>query len=67
MKKQITTSVPANQVDALACFLHKKDTTIEKETEYAMTRLCEKHVPPTVREFPETKAELEGQQPPGQE
>ncbi len=56
MKKQITTSVPANQVDALACFLHKKDTTIEKETEYAMTRLCEKHVPPTVREFLETKS-----------
>ena len=56
MKKQITTSMPENQVDALTCFLHKNDTTIEKATEYAMTRLCEKHVPPTVREFLETKS-----------
>ncbi len=67
MKKQITTSVPANQVDALACFLHKKDTTIEKETEYAMTRLCEKHVPLPCGSSWRRKAELEGQQPPGQE
>ena len=66
MKKQITISMPDDQVDALACFLHKKDTTIEKEVEYAMTRLYEKHVPPTVRDFLETKAQLEGQQPSGQ-
>ena len=36
MKKQITISVPEEQVEALACFLHKKDTTIEKEMEYAL-------------------------------
>lgn len=66
MKKQITISVPEEQVDALSCFLHKKDTTIEKELEYALTRIYEKNVPPTVRDFLETKATLEGQQPPGQ-
>ena len=62
MKKQITISVPDDQ----ACFLYKTDTTIEQEMEYAMTRLYEKHVPPTVRDFLETKAELEGQPPPAQ-
>lgn len=67
MKKQITVSVPDYQAEALACFLHRKDTTIEKELEYAMTRLYEKHVPPTVRDFLETKAELKGQHPPSQE
>ena len=70
MKKQITISVPEEQVDALSCFLYKKDTTIEKELEYAMTRLYEKNVPPTVRDFLETKATLEaardGQPPPAQ-
>ncbi|MCI8922259.1 MAG: hypothetical protein HFE88_10455 [Acutalibacter sp.] len=66
MKKQITISVPDDQAEALACFLYKKDTTIEQEMEYAMTRLYEKHVPPTVRDFLETKAELEGQPPPAQ-
>ena len=66
MKKQITVSVPDYQAEALACFLHKKDTTLEKEMEDAMTRLYEKHVPPTVRDFLETKAELVGQPPPGQ-
>ncbi len=43
-------------MDALSCFLYKKDTTIEKELEYALTRIYEKNVPPTVREFLETKA-----------
>ena len=70
MKKQITISVPEEQAEALACFLHKKDTTIEKEMEYALTRLYEKHVPLTVRDFLETKAALEaakdGQPPPAQ-
>lgn len=70
MKKQITISVPDDQVEALTCFLHKKDTTIEKEMEYALTRLYEKHVPLTVRDFLETKAILEaakdGQPPPAQ-
>ncbi len=67
MKKQITISVPGDQAEALACFLHKKDTTIEQEMEYALMRLYEKHVPPTVRDFLETKAQLESQQPPSRE
>ena len=41
-----------------------------KEMEYALTRLYEKHVPLTVRDFLETKATLEaakdGQPPPAQ-
>ena len=67
MKKQITISVPDDQAEALACFLYKKDTTIEQEMEYALMRLYEKHVPPTVRDFLETKAQLESQQPPSRE
>ena len=67
MKKQITISVPGDQAEALACFLHKKDTTIEQEMEYALMRLYEKHVPPTVRDFLETKAQRESQPPPRRE
>ena len=38
-------------LEALSHFLKKKDTTIEAELDYALARLYEKTVPPTVREF----------------
>ena len=42
---------PAKKLEALAHFLKKKDTSVEAELGYALTRLYEKTVPPTVREF----------------
>lgn len=51
MNKTITLEFPAKKLEALAHFLKKKDTTIEAELGYALTRLYEKTVPPTVREF----------------
>ena len=49
--KTITLKFPAKKLEALAHFLKKKDTTIEAELDYALARLYEKTVPPTVREF----------------
>ena len=51
MDKNITMEFPAKKLEALSHFLKKKDTTIEAEMGYALARLYEKTVPPTVREF----------------
>ena len=51
MNKTITLEFPAKKLEALAHFLKKKDTSVEAELGYALTRLYEKTVPPTVREF----------------
>ena len=51
MDKTITLEFPEKKLEALSHFLKKKDTTIEAELDYALTRLYEKTVPPTVREF----------------
>ena len=51
MNKTITLEFPAKKLEALENFLKKKDTTIEAEMDYALARLYEKTVPPTVREF----------------
>ena len=51
MNKTITLEFPAKKLEALSHFLKKKDTTIEAELDYALARLYEKTVPPTVREF----------------
>ena len=51
MNKTITLEFPAKKLEALSHFLKKKDTTIEAELGYALARLYERHVPPTVREF----------------
>ena len=51
MDKNITLEFPAKKREALSHFLKKKDTTIEAELSYALARLYEKTVPPTVREF----------------
>lgn len=51
MDKTITLKFPAKKLEALAHFLKKKDTTVEAELGYALARLYERHVPPTVREF----------------
>lgn len=51
MNKTITLEFPAKKLEALEHFLKKKDTTIEAEMDYALARLYEKTVPPTVREF----------------
>jgi hypothetical protein len=51
MNKTITLEFPAKKLEALSHFLKKKDTTIEAELGYALARLYEKTVPPTVREF----------------
>lgn len=51
MDKNITLEFPAKKLEALAHFLKKKDTSVEAELGYALTRLYEKTVPPTVREF----------------
>ena len=42
---------PEKKLEALSHFLKKKDTTINTELDYALARLYEKTVPPTVREF----------------
>ena len=44
-------SFQKRSLEALSHFLKKKDTTIEAELDYALARLYEKTVPPTVREF----------------
>ena len=51
MDKTITLEFPAKKLEALAHFLKKKDTSVEGELGYALARLYEKTVPPTVREF----------------
>ena len=51
MDKNITLEFPAKKLEALSHFLKKKDTTINMELDYALARLYEKTVPPTVREF----------------
>ena len=51
MDKNITLEFPAKKLEALAHFLKKKDISVEAELGYALTRLYEKTVPPTVREF----------------
>ena len=51
MDKNVTLEFPAKKLEALSHFLKKKDTTIEAEMGYALARLYEKTVPPTVREF----------------
>ena len=51
MNKTITLEFPAKKLEALSVFLLEKDTTIEAELDYALVRLYEKTVPPTVREF----------------
>ena len=50
MNKTITLEFPEKKQEALSHFLKKKDTTIEAELDYALARLYEKTVPPTVRE-----------------
>ena len=51
MDKTITLEFPAKKLEALSHFLKKKDTSVEAELGYALARLYEKTVPPTVREF----------------
>ena len=51
MNKTITLEFPAQKLEALSHFLQKKDTTIAAELGYALARLYEKTVPPTVRAF----------------
>lgn len=57
MNKTITLEFPAKKLEALAHFLKKKDTSVEAEMGYALARLYEKTVPPTVREFLEDSSE----------
>lgn len=57
MNKTITLEFPEKKLEALAHFLKKKDTSVEAELGYALTRLYEKTVPPTVREFLEDSSE----------
>ncbi|MFQ6893256.1 MAG: DUF6103 family protein [Acutalibacter sp.] len=57
MDKNITLEFPAKKLEALAHFLKKKDTSVEAEMGYALARLYEKTVPPTVREFLEDSSE----------
>ena len=57
MDKNITMEFPAKKLEALSHFLKKKDTSVEAELGYALTRLYEKTVPPTVREFLEDSSE----------
>ena len=57
MDKNITLEFPAKKLEALAHFLNKKDTSVEAEMGYALARLYEKTVPPTVREFLEDSSE----------
>ena len=57
MDKNITLEFPEKKLEALAHFLKKKDTSVEAEMGYALARLYEKTVPPTVREFLEDSSE----------
>lgn len=57
MNKTITLEFPEMKLEALSHFLKKKDTTVEAELGYALARLYERHVPPTVREFLEDTVE----------
>ena len=57
MDKNITLEFPAKKLEALSHFLKKKDTSVEAELGYALTRLYEKTVPPTVRDFLEDSSE----------
>jgi hypothetical protein len=57
MNKTITLEFSEKKLEALSHFLAKKDTTVDTELAYALSRLYERHVPPTVREFLDDTAE----------
>ncbi len=57
MNKTITLEFPEKKLEALSHFLAKKDATVITELTYALSRLYERHVPLTVREFLDDTAE----------
>lgn len=58
MDKTITVTFDEERLKALKKYLKRKaNSTVEQELEYALTRLYEKAVPPTVREYLEEDGE----------
>ena len=51
MNKTIILELPEKKLEALSHFLKNKDNTIEGELDYALPRVYQKTVPPTVRKF----------------
>ena len=65
MERKITVNMSDVRYQALVFALAEKGTTVEKEMEYALTRLFDKSVPPKVREFTEKwEAQMAGGTPP---
>lgn len=58
MDKTITVKFDEERLKALKKYLKRKaNSTVEQELEYALTRLYDKTVPPTVREYLEEDGE----------
>lgn len=51
MESEIKIKFPKQKLDALTFFLRKRDTTVEAELGNALSRLYDKYVPPTVRDY----------------
>lgn len=51
MDKEIKVSFPEKKEEALSYFLKRKNSSLEAELTAALTRLYDRHVPPTVRGY----------------
>ena len=60
MDIQIKTQFSKQKLDALSFFLRKKETSVEAELGNALSRLYDKHVPPTVRDYLDESTSADG-------
>lgn len=51
MEKDIEISFPEKKEEALRYFLKKKNVSLEAELAASLSRLYDRHVPPTVRDY----------------
>ena len=51
MNKEIKISFPEKKEEALRYFLQKKNASLETELAASLSRLYDRHVPPTVRDY----------------
>lgn len=59
MEKEIKVSFPEKKEEALSYFLKRKNSSIEEELAAALSRLYDRHVPPTVRDYLNEVAKIE--------
>lgn len=64
MKKEtVTISYDAEKLNAIKQYMGKKELTVEQEMQDYLEKAYEKHVPPTVREYIESRESAEPERP----